>query len=399
MIETPRLHIIPLTYNQLSKFSTCDGSLESELNLNFSSRTISPELKEALETTILPNVSDETKNYLFSTLWIAILKSENSIACELCFYGEPNSEGEVDIGYGVDEAFQNRGLMTEMVSAMIDWAKRQPGVRSIIASTNSSNIASYKVLQKNNFVMIDESEGLIRWRLELKHEKAETMRPEKMQFSKTFGSSYDNFMYLLEKLYLKQRRARLISGLSGNILEIGVGTGVNFEHYSNDIQLIGIEPSLHMMPHAEKRREVLLFPNRITLHSIGCGYPEMEQLVLPESLDAVVCTLVLCTIPEPEKALRNYMKWLKPGGKLVILEHIKSHRHLAGKLQDFLNPMWSKMAEGCQLNRTTDKLLAESGFQLIREDRFSIVIPFYEAEYLKPVSKNQEPNLIYKDEL
>ncbi len=384
MIETSRLLIIPLTYNQLSKFSTCDNSLESELNLNFSSRSISPELKEALETTILPNVSDEAKNYLFSTLWIAILKSENAIAGKLCFYGEPNSEGEVEIGYGVDEAFQNRGLMTEMVSAMIDWAKRQSGVRSIIASTNSSNIPSYKVLQKNNFIMIDESEGLIRWRLELKHETAEAMRLEKMQHSKTFGSSYDNFMYLLEKLYLKQRRSRLISGLSGNILEIGVGTGVNFEHYSNDIQLIGIEPSPHMMPYAEKRREVLLFPNRITLHSIGCGYPEMEQLVLPESLDAVVCTLVLCTIPEPEKALRNYMKWLKPGGKLVILEHIKSHRHLAGKLQDFLNPLWSKMAEGCQLNRPTDKLLAQSGFQLLREERFTVFLPFYEAEYVKP---------------
>lgn len=68
MINTTRLKIIPLTYNQLVKYAKCDNSLEKELNLNPSLRKISEELKEALEDTILPNVADKTKNYLFSTL-------------------------------------------------------------------------------------------------------------------------------------------------------------------------------------------------------------------------------------------------------------------------------------------------------------------------------------------
>lgn len=205
-----------------------------------------------------------------------------------------------------------------------------------------------------------------------------------MKFSKTFGAGYDYFMFFLEKFFLRARRARLLSGLTGSILEVGVGTGANFKHYGHEIELTGIEPSPYMLVHAEKRKDALLFRNRITLHNTGCGDPEMENLIAPASLDAVVCTLVLCTIPNPEMAVVNFMKWLKPGGRLLILEHIKAHNYTFAKFQDKINPYWEKMAEGCQLNRPTDKMLAKSGFQLLRQKRFSIVIPFYEAEYIKP---------------
>ena len=77
MIETERLLLKPLTYDQLVKYARCDNSLEKELNLHETSREISYELREALEQTILPNVADITKNYLYSTLWTAILKKEN----------------------------------------------------------------------------------------------------------------------------------------------------------------------------------------------------------------------------------------------------------------------------------------------------------------------------------
>ena len=188
-----------------------------------------------------------------------------------------------------------------------------------------------------------------------------------------------------EKNYLGSRRARLLSDLSGKVLEVGVGTGANFEYYSEDIELIGIEPSPYMIPRAKNKKEVLLFPDKITLLNIGCGYPEMEKLVEPDSLDAVVCTLVLCTVPDPSRALENFMKWLKPGGRLVILEHIRSHHPSRGKLQDILNPLWKKVADGCQLNRPTDLLLTSSGFQMVREERFRIGIPFYEAEFIRPL--------------
>ncbi|WP_421898477.1 GNAT family N-acetyltransferase [Marinoscillum sp.] len=167
MIETERLILKPLTYAQLIKYIKCDNTLEEELNLRESSRTISDELKEAFEQTILPNVADETKNYLYSTLWTAISKSENKMVGDLCIIGEPNADGEIEIGYGTYEEFQNRGFMTEIVQGIIKWAKSEPNVKSIIASTDKSNIASYKVLEKNRFRMTGETEVLLNWKLDM----------------------------------------------------------------------------------------------------------------------------------------------------------------------------------------------------------------------------------------
>jgi [ribosomal protein S5]-alanine N-acetyltransferase len=144
--------------------------LEAELNLNKTSRTISPELKEAFEQTILPNVADKTKNYLYSTLWTAILKAENKMIGDLCIIGEPNADGEIEIGYGTYDEFQGKGFMTEIVSGIIEWAKTQQIVKAIIASTDKTNTASFKVLQNNNFIKIGETETLFNWKLETNNE-------------------------------------------------------------------------------------------------------------------------------------------------------------------------------------------------------------------------------------
>lgn len=170
MLETEGFIIRPLTYEQLIKYTKCDNSLERELNLNESSRTISQELKEALEQTILPNVADISKNYLYSTLWTAISKTENMMVGDLCIIGEPNAEGEIEIGYGIYDEFQNKGFMTEIVGGIIEWAKSQSDIKSIIASTDKTNIASYKVLEKNKFVKIGETEMLLNWKLQMNNE-------------------------------------------------------------------------------------------------------------------------------------------------------------------------------------------------------------------------------------
>jgi RimJ/RimL family protein N-acetyltransferase len=167
VIETKRLILKPLTYEQLIKYIKCDNSLETELKLNKTSRTISLELKDAFEQTILPNVADKSNNYLYSTLWTAISKLENKMIGDLCIVGEPNVNGEIEIGYGTYEEFQNRGFMTEIVSGIIEWAKTQPKVNSLIASTEKTNTASFKVLEKNMFQKIQETETLYNWQLKL----------------------------------------------------------------------------------------------------------------------------------------------------------------------------------------------------------------------------------------
>ena len=156
-IETDRLILRPLTYDQLLKYAKCDNVLETELNLKASSRSISEELREALEQTILPNVADASKNYLYSTIWTAISKDENRMVADLCFYGEPNTDGEIEIGYGTYNDCQNRGFMTEIVGGIVKWVETQIGISSIIASTDKTNVASFKVLEKNGFVKVGES--------------------------------------------------------------------------------------------------------------------------------------------------------------------------------------------------------------------------------------------------
>ena len=168
MIETERLILKPLTYEQLVKYIKADNSLEAELNLNETSRTISPELKEAFEQTILPNVADTTKDYLYSTLWTVILKTDNKMVADICIIGEPNESGEIEIGYGTYDEFQKNGYMTEAVGGMIIWAKSQPKVSSITASTEKENIGSYTILLKNNFIKISETDTLFNWKLRLK---------------------------------------------------------------------------------------------------------------------------------------------------------------------------------------------------------------------------------------
>ena len=168
MIETERLIIKPLTYIQLEKYILNDNTLEQELNLNETSRSISPERKEALEQTILTNVADTSKNYLFSTLWTLISKDDNKMVGDLCFVGAPNTVGEIEIGYGTYDLFAGLGFMTEAVGGMISWAKNQPEIHAIIADTEKQNTASFRVLEKNGFVKTGETETLLKWNLSVK---------------------------------------------------------------------------------------------------------------------------------------------------------------------------------------------------------------------------------------
>jgi len=84
---------------------------------------------------------------------------------DLCFVGQPNCDGEVEIGYGTYDDFSGKGFMTEAVSGMIKWAKNQPDVKAIVADTEKTNTASFRVLEKNGFVKIGETELLFHWRL------------------------------------------------------------------------------------------------------------------------------------------------------------------------------------------------------------------------------------------
>lgn len=202
-----------------------------------------------------------------------------------------------------------------------------------------------------------------------------------MGFSIWMSNWYDFLLQFLERPYLYARRARLLNQLSGSILEVGVGTGVNLEHYTEAIQLIGVEPSSGMLEQAQKKRIKSPASDRIQLLQVGIEDPHLDTLIPPQSLDYVVCTLVLCTVPDPSAALLRFQKWLKPDGKLLILEHLCStHRGIA-RFQDIINPLWKSVAGGCNLNRKSDELILSLGYQLISYDYFSAGLRFVEAVY------------------
>lgn len=110
MIETSRLIIKPLSYNELIKHIKSPGDLADDLALKPSKSLIDKETQEAILNDLLPNLSDLTKDPLFYTMWIIIERRGKSIIGGICFHGQPDKNGEVEIGYGIDNEYRNKGL-------------------------------------------------------------------------------------------------------------------------------------------------------------------------------------------------------------------------------------------------------------------------------------------------
>lgn len=157
---------------------------------------------------------------------------------------------------------------------------------------------------------------------------------------------------------LKPARERAVPRCEGEVLEIGVGTGLNFPHYDRArvTRLCGVEPDHHMLKRAEKRAEKLGVD--IELSDAGAEALPWEQ----DSFDVVLCTFVLCTIPEVERALDEMRRVLRPGGQLIYAEHVRAAGRGASRVQDLLDPVWGVFAGGCHLNRDASGLIANAGF-------------------------------------
>ena len=156
---------------------------------------------------------------------------------------------------------------------------------------------------------------------------------------------------------LRKLRIKLINQAEGQVLEIGVGTGLNFELYTEKVEkVVGIEPDTKLLPRAHKRAEEINIP--VEIHTIGAENMPFED----DSFDTIVVTWVLCTIPDVEGALAEMKRVLKPGGKLLWIEHTRSRHGLIRRIQDLFNPLWKPLAGGCHLNREPLEFLEQAGF-------------------------------------
>jgi [ribosomal protein S5]-alanine N-acetyltransferase len=165
-LETQRLRIIPLSKEQLANYSIPDFSLENSLNVNTIPRIVPEFLANVINNKILPSLRDTSKNPLYYTFWTIIFKQENIMVADCCFKGEPNGNGEIEIGYGTYPTFEGKSFMTEAVGAMVRWAFEQPNVQALTAQTDATNIASQKILEKNNFVQCGQTTENILWRID-----------------------------------------------------------------------------------------------------------------------------------------------------------------------------------------------------------------------------------------
>lgn len=167
MIETKRLLIKPLTAEELKQHIDSPYDFAKELGLIPSQSLIANETKEAILNDLLPNITDTTKDSDFYTMWILIEKSKKAIIGGICFHGEPNENGEVEIGYGTDLEYRNNGYMTESISGLIHWIRENKDVRAITAETENTNISSIKLLEKNDFKLIQQCDNSVILKLDI----------------------------------------------------------------------------------------------------------------------------------------------------------------------------------------------------------------------------------------
>ncbi|MEH0155111.1 class I SAM-dependent methyltransferase [Limibacter armeniacum] len=195
-------------------------------------------------------------------------------------------------------------------------------------------------------------------------------------YSRIFASLYNPFMNSMEERILARWRKKILYTQKGNILEIGAGTGNNFQFYDSEAEVIACEPSKEMLRYAKFKINAEVITN-VTLVHAAIGDDVLEDYVPEGGFDAIVFTLVLCTIPDIEDAIQKAKKWLHPDGKLLVLEHIHDRDSWKGTFQKVIQPLWFYIAEGCDLTRNTDQILKKNGFTPIWERYFYHVLPFY----------------------
>ena len=171
MVETTRLKIFPLKYDQVLKYIENKNELEKELGLVESNWLLSEHLIKMLRMKMLPvlkqkcdAVDCEVENFMYNTIWLVVDKSLNAIVADFGVKGEPNSEGEIEIGYGTHAPFQNKGYITEAIGSFVSWEMHKAEVKFIIAETDNDNISSIRVLEKNNFEVYRTSDKSKWWR-------------------------------------------------------------------------------------------------------------------------------------------------------------------------------------------------------------------------------------------
>lgn len=159
---------------------------------------------------------------------------------------------------------------------------------------------------------------------------------------------------------IRLQRQKVIPQASGRVLEIGIGSGLNLPYYdpAKVERMWGLEPSAEIRRMAERKSRSLSFPVTFV------GEPGEAIPLEDASVDTVVTTYTLCTIPDAGAALREMRRVLKPGGRLLFAEHGRAPEARVQRWQDRLTPVWKRIGGGCHLNRDIPRIIEQNGFRI-----------------------------------
>src|SRR5438309_8828965 len=179
-----------------------------------------------------------------------------------------------------------------------------------------------------------------------------------------------------EKHGQAEHRQRLLAGLSGRVVEVGAGSGINFAHYPSSVtEVVAVEPEDYLRGQAE--RAAAAAPVRVSVvNGVASALPLEDS-----SCDAGVACLVLCSVPDQERALAELARVIRPGGELRFYEHVVSKRPFESRMQRLADAtFWPRIAGGCHLSRDTAPVIERAGFHIESCDRF----PFSPAKLIPP---------------
>lgn len=184
---------------------------------------------------------------------------------------------------------------------------------------------------------------------------AEAVYARQTWWARGFAVLYDPFLWVGEQAGMKRHRRALLRGANGRVLEIGAGTGLNVPHYPSGLsELILAEPDAAMHRRLARRAH-----DAATVVAAAAD----DLPVADGSVDTVVSTFVLCTVESPEAALREVRRVLRPGGQLLLIEHVRADARWHASLQRTLRKPWAGFARGCRCDQPTAALLRDAGFE------------------------------------
>ncbi len=162
-----------------------------------------------------------------------------------------------------------------------------------------------------------------------------------------------------------EHRRKLLEGLSGRVIEVGAGNGLNFPHYPAEVtEVLAVEPEPYLREKAEEAAPRAPVPVRV-VDGLADSLPAGDG-----EFDAGVASLVLCSVPRPPVALAELHRVIRPGGELRFYEHVRAEDSRHARSQDRINRLWPHFAGGCHPNRDTPASIEAAGFQIERCDRF-----------------------------